>query len=821
MKQLPKLKKLNRKRLMESLDNTLSVPLFVVTGAMGYGKTTAVREYLDGKGLTNIWFAFEQEDMDDDWIWQRLLKSIYLVKPEMSDMIGDMEFPKTRQDRVRFLKKLECVVENLTVMVLDDCQYYKGSDFFRLVEDAAYWGIPFLHIIVISRTRPPMPYDEMVLKGVCDILEQHQMVLKKEELEEFVTENGLTMTRGELDFLYEYTDGWMAAAYLSLLEFVRNGSFGNPGGINHLMKTSIYDKMPEEYKQILMKLSLFDEFTEDQAAYITEEPKSKYYLMDSVEENCFVKYQVTGHTFEIHSLLRNVAFMELEKSSYSKKELWRRCGRWYEENHNYIRAIQNYYLAGEKKAAFDILERKNGYQLYEKAPNIFYEMFSKISMEEKAVHYKVYFPFIHYYLIYVDIDEGKRLFQKMKEYCEQNKDQLTGRVLGELEIVEAFAKFNDVEAMIESAQKASDLLGGEPSAIFNEEMLTTFGVTEIITLYHNKIGGLRNFLKSSKKYNAVYLKLINGYDAGWEALIEAEYMLGTGNWREAWKQAERAAGKALFGNKACIAISSYLVMMRVSIVQGEKARLESEMKRLAEIIESTDTDEVRMDYELAVSFIYGRIGDTERVADWIKVFDLSRCNGMVRSARSGCATYGLLLLNEKRYQELESLAQVMYKPYKEAVHIVVLITARLYAAIAALHLYGAPQAMEYLMEAIKMAQPDGLKIMFIENSGELMGLYEEISSRFSFIREMLPLCRQYQNGLESFKDNSRELTKREQDILVLMMDGMKNIEISQKLKIANVTVEKNLSSIYRKLGVQSRTAAIAEIKNRKTFYPGT
>lgn len=38
--------------------------------------------------------------------------------------------------------------------------------------------------------------------------------------------------------------------------------------------------------------------------------------------------------------------------------------------------------------------------------------------------------------------------------------------------------------------------------------------------------------------------------------------------------------------------------------------------------------------------------------------------------------------------------------------------------------------------------------------------------------------------------------------------GYKNSEISEQMHIALVTVEKNLTSVYRKLGVNNRTSAI-------------
>ncbi len=52
------------------------------------------------------------------------------------------------------------------------------------------------------------------------------------------------------------------------------------------------------------------------------------------------------------------------------------------------------------------------------------------------------------------------------------------------------------------------------------------------------------------------------------------------------------------------------------------------------------------------------------------------------------------------------------------------------------------------------------------------------------------------------------LSRREQEVLRLLMDGMANKEIARCLSITQKTVEEHLSSIYKKLGVPSRTKAV-------------
>lgn len=54
-----------------------------------------------------------------------------------------------------------------------------------------------------------------------------------------------------------------------------------------------------------------------------------------------------------------------------------------------------------------------------------------------------------------------------------------------------------------------------------------------------------------------------------------------------------------------------------------------------------------------------------------------------------------------------------------------------------------------------------------------------------------------------------ELTEREQEVLVLLVEGLNNNQIAERLVITLSTVKFHVSSILSKLGVSSRTEAVA------------
>lgn len=67
-------------------------------------------------------------------------------------------------------------------------------------------------------------------------------------------------------------------------------------------------------------------------------------------------------------------------------------------------------------------------------------------------------------------------------------------------------------------------------------------------------------------------------------------------------------------------------------------------------------------------------------------------------------------------------------------------------------------------------------------------------------------------GSVGHENRRLDLTRREQEILECVANGMRNGEIARALHVAESTVKSHLTSAYLKLGVSNRTqAAIATL----------
>ncbi|MET3986772.1 response regulator transcription factor [Streptomyces sp. PvR034] len=69
--------------------------------------------------------------------------------------------------------------------------------------------------------------------------------------------------------------------------------------------------------------------------------------------------------------------------------------------------------------------------------------------------------------------------------------------------------------------------------------------------------------------------------------------------------------------------------------------------------------------------------------------------------------------------------------------------------------------------------------------------------------------------MDRMRTPAEALTKRELEVLQLVADGLSNQQISKKLFLSQATVKSHLVHIYAKLGVDSRTSAVAAASARR------
>ena len=138
------------------------------------------------------------------------------------------------------------------------------------------------------------------------------------------------------------------------------------------------------------------------------------------------------------------------------------------------------------------------------------------------------------------------------------------------------------------------------------------------------------------------------------------------------------------------------------------------------------------------------------------------------------------------------------------------------------------KAMEFLQQALELAEPEAYVKIFINEGKPLELLLRAVQNRGNAADYVKKLLLGFESNSEHEKNHPRSLcadaiislndlldeplSKREMEILKLIAQGLSNKEISEKLFIALSSVKGHNQKIFAKLQVQRRTEAVARAR---------
>jgi LuxR family maltose regulon positive regulatory protein len=133
------------------------------------------------------------------------------------------------------------------------------------------------------------------------------------------------------------------------------------------------------------------------------------------------------------------------------------------------------------------------------------------------------------------------------------------------------------------------------------------------------------------------------------------------------------------------------------------------------------------------------------------------------------------------------------------------------------------RAVDLLAEVLALAEPGGFVRIFLDEGPAMARLLYEAATRGVapvYARRLLsafPVAGPVQPGIPVVQDGDFELVEplsaREVEVLKLVSDGLSNREIAARLYLSLNTVKSHTRNAFGKLGVRSRTQAVARARS--------
>jgi LuxR family maltose regulon positive regulatory protein len=129
-------------------------------------------------------------------------------------------------------------------------------------------------------------------------------------------------------------------------------------------------------------------------------------------------------------------------------------------------------------------------------------------------------------------------------------------------------------------------------------------------------------------------------------------------------------------------------------------------------------------------------------------------------------------------------------------------------------------ALVTLRHALTLAEPEGYIRLFVDEGAPMLSLLRQAQSHGivpDYVASLISAFGEQTKAASSPQTSSsvallEPLTEREREVLQLIVAGASNREIAHRLIVSLGTVKKHVSNICGKLGVQSRTQAIARAR---------
>jgi len=800
-------------RLLKKLKGILSAPVTVIEAPSGYGKTTAVKDYLMDnlpEGAKLYWWSAAEGASEHSWT--RLCRELGRIDPEAGKQLFSAGFPRliSSWEIAEIISDIHCDMQS--VLVLDDFHFLQ-KELPRAVMSAllSYAG-KRLHLVIITQMSRPFLLSFFEQAGV-HYIQTNDLRLDIEDIRRYCRLCSVAVSEAEAEQLYDYTEGWIVALYLTVLQMQRGEGLSPGLSVIQLMEHIVWENMSSQGKNLFFHMAPFSGATIDQICFLLQADPLPESVFQLLEETPFVRYEADERRYVPHAIMREMLLRRLEAAdTRTRISCYSRAGTWYASEGDTVHALSCFFKVGDYEAILSLpligltMAQINGIP--------FTQMSNKLLVHcPKEIKNK--YPISLLRIAYTFIGADKReqagmLMQEIKDIIEEIADETEQKtLLGEWTLVSAFMEFPDIEKMEPILQKASEIIGGRCRTLTAAEPFA-FGLPLMI-FFHRRPGRLDQEIQALS--NVVHLLyVLTGVKSGADELFKAESALYRGCLSEAELLCHKAAYLAEESSQWPVRTGTVNLMAQLAVKRGSNNDLSQYIKEIEETI-GTDAMCPFVSQMLQTDY-YMWLGLTELIPEWIQDGRTTLTN-----APSWVKIYltyyhiGIFLQKEE-YVRLLGTAEATIFKCRESGYLMVEIYMYLIAAIGYFKTGRQKEAFSFVQEALVKAMPDNIYLPFMEFKCMLGGLIEKA---FSELDKRMP--EEIATSGQMIGDNwkllirlSSEsgtlpygLTEREMEVATLAAKGMRNKEIASALFITEATVKFHLRIAFSKLGIDRRS----------------
>jgi LuxR family maltose regulon positive regulatory protein len=799
-----------------------SSPFTVIEAPSGYGKTTAVRDFLKSslpKSASVFWFTAEEETPAAGF--SHFCCEIEKIDAAAGRRLMRVELPNaaTVGEACRALRELECNSD--TYLVIDDFHHLHSAFSKSLFTALTEHGGKGLHIVIITQMLSRDLISIAISRGVMHI-NTSDLRLDAEDIHRYFALSDSDISAADADRIAGFTEGWVIAVYLQLCAYRETGALSAASGIYVLMERLVWDALDHEQQTFLLRLSPLKTFTLRQAFAILGCDKLPEYAHGALKSP-FIHYSAGVNRYEVHSILSEILVRKRkERGSDFDRECLLRAGDLFKDEGIPDKAFDFYVQSGDydRMLSLDL----SGLILEEIGGRPFHEIALTIA-KNCPVNIKSRRLLSMLVIAWALLNAGKTgefddLMEELRVKLDVCDYEDAGLLRGEWLLLSCWRRLPYLDEMTELVRQAAPFFQGSCSRVILPTIPWCFGDYSQCAVFHIKAGEADREADALEEFISIYSKLTGGHGSGADVLFRAELAHFRGNLDEAEILAYKASFLAESSRQSIIRLGTALKLAEIAV---EKSDTEGWQRAIASMEQAAsypgqNSYVLRSAVEMLRSLLFNQLVHEERVDEWLKK---GETEGRILPAMRINALFIRLsyLMHRCEFSRLAGMAGAAVKTLKPENVLADTILSQL-AAIGYLSLGDTECAEELAAHSAQLAMSDGFCYLPAVYSTLLRNLPDqwikghrpEHYSRFAEIKERFitgfTILRQ---GVIA-EELPGDLTPREREVALLAASGLRNSEIAEKLTISESTVRAHMRTIFQKLDIDRRARLAEKLK---------
>ncbi len=819
------------------------------------------------------WLSLGEEDNDIARFLSYFIAALQKIDPKigtaMVEALLSPEPPPVEPLMTTLINQITAIEANIT-LILDDYHVITAQPIHAALTFLLDHMPPTLHLVITSRANPPLPLAKLRGRGQLVEMRAADLRFTVPEAATFLNQTtGLNLSTEDVEALEARTEGWIVGLQLAAVSMQgRNpeqtrtfitGFTGTHRYILDYLTDEVLNRQPQNIRSFLLQTSILEQLSAPLCQAIIGQAEGRQILAQLEQANLFlIPLDDERRWYRYHHLFADVLRSRLQQTQPEfVNQLHHRAAEWYQqqattlENEELVSSAVHHALAGShweyaarltEPVFFPMLIR--GRQFTVKR---WLETFPTDELHTRP-QLCLYYAWIM--LFTGQVDSYKPLLQIAEQiWRSENNQPKLGQVFN-LQANVARLR-GDTARTIELAQQAlaclpeEDLFQRSISTMAlgagyvstgrvteAEEMLSQAGTLSRLTdnllvqlIVMLRLGDVQMMQGQLHRAGQIYAEVLElaGERPLWQR-VEAHIALG--RLHRQWNNLDTAQTHLQQGLELAQQTRREVYLSRGYVALGQLRWVCGQVEQAAEAFEQAVT--VAQQFGHANAIGYARANQVwlwltaarpnlEAIAHWQAERALFPNDPPAYEREPDHLVLARLLLTQNEPLTAAPLLNHLLEAAELAGRVDSQIKILVLQALA-YRTQGQPdKALSTLERALVLARPGGYIRVFVDEGQAIIGLlrqlakqrHEQESAQIQLVEILAALGQTVELTAPAAQPLIEPLTDREFEVLQLIANGASNRDIGQEMVISVHTVKKHISNIFGKLGVNSRTEALA------------